>query len=99
MTPEEAWLVIPGPFRSSRCFFYDIGRDECFSVSSDEILTPTDIVNNWPAVEAADRLEVESFVAHNIGKLSRRADSDKTVDGVWVRKWRDRALGTVKRRC
>ena len=36
---SQACLVIPGPFRSDRCFYYDFKDDECFSVSSDDILT------------------------------------------------------------
>ena len=96
---HEAFLVIPGPFRSSRCFYYDPKDDEWLSVSSDEILTPDDILRNWPAVEAADRKEVMSFVQRNIFKLAPLKDSNNTVDGTWVRKWADRSKGLVKSRC
>ena len=75
--------------------------DRCFSVSSDELLTPEDIINHWPAVDQADRDEVASFVKHDIFKLDarNRAEVDNIVDGVWVRKWKDRRQGIVKSRC
>jgi hypothetical protein len=98
-TVEESFFVIPGPWRHSRCFYYDPVDDECFSVSSDDILTPQDVIENFSAVEKGDRKEIESFVQHQIYKLAPRSKSDNTVDGVWVRKWADRKNKIVKSRC
>ena len=62
-------LVVPGPWRQSSCFYYDPKDDECFSVSSDDILGPEDIARHWPAVNAADREEVASFTARGVFAL------------------------------
>jgi hypothetical protein len=98
-TQEEAFFVVPGPFAESKCFYYDIVEDLCFSVSSDEILTPEQVFANWPACEKADRDEVNSFVQHEVFRLARKQDSNNTVDGVWIRKWKDRAEEIIKSRC
>ena len=96
---NESHFVIPGPFKESSCFYYSFSDDECFSVTSDELLTLDQIRDNWTEVDAADRKEVASFVQHSVFALSKRSDSRNTVDGVWVRKWLNRKLGTVKSRC
>ena len=36
----EADFCIPGAFKECRCFWYDVKEDRCFSVKSDDILTP-----------------------------------------------------------
>ena len=90
---------MPGPFNHSRCFWYDFKDDQCFSFSSDEVRTAADMFNNWSAVDAADRDDVASFAQHNLFEIDLRSNADNIVDGVWVRKWKDRAPGTVKSRC
>ncbi|CAK0865187.1 unnamed protein product [Prorocentrum cordatum] len=91
--------IYPGTKTKHFLLCLDLFDDECFSVSSDEILTPDDVIRHWPAVEAADRKEVSSFVQHGIFKLAPSSASDNTVDGTWVRKWADRSKGLVKSRC
>ena len=81
-TKGDAFLVIPGPFRDCRRFHYDLSEDRCFSVSSDDSLTPTDIVDHWDAVEKAELAEIQSFVDHRIAKLAKRSDSPNMVDRV-----------------
>ncbi len=71
-------IVLETPFQS-RCFYYDIREDRCFSVSSDEMLTPEDIVNHGTSVEKADREEVESFVKYQIFKLDARRREEWTT--------------------
>ncbi len=89
-TPSESFLVIPGPFRNSRCFYYDFKDDECFSVSSDDILTQQDLIDYWYLVDEADRKEIASFVEHTVFKLSLRYGSNVTnvIDAIWVRRWK-----------
>ena len=96
---EESFFVIPGPFTYERCFFYDFVEDRCYSVSSDELLTEKDVIANWPAVEKADREEVRSFIHHDVFRVDLRENATNIVDGVWVRKWKDRKKGIVKSRC
>ena len=85
---DQALIYFKAPVNRPRCFYYSPRDDECFSVSSDDLLTEQDIVNHWPAVEASDRDEIMSFVQHKIFALQRLDhDVDNVVDGVWVRKW------------
>ena len=95
LTAEESEFVIPGPFYHTRCFWYSISDDECFSVSSDDLLTAEDLVTHWKLVEAADREEVKSFVANKIFKLDLRRNATNKVDGTWVRRWKNRAKLTA----
>ena len=84
---SEADLVIPGPWTSPKCFWYDALEDRCFSVSSDELLTPDEIYWYWPQVDAADRKEVASYLNHQVFDLHPNdASAHNRVDGVWVRK-------------
>ena len=98
-TKDESYFVIPGPLRESRYFLYDFTEDRCYSVSSDELLTADDIIKHWPAVEAADRDEVASFIKHDVFETDLRSNANNVVDGAWVRKWKDRLKGIVKSRC
>ena len=72
-----------------------------FPVSSDDILTPEEIVNNWPLVDKADRGDIASLVKHDVFNLDARQnpEANNVVDGVWVRRWKDRAKGVVRSRC
>eukprot|EP00959_Pyramimonas_sp_CCMP1952_P305874 6400668-Pyramimonas_sp.AAC.1 len=90
----------PGLFPTSRCFYDNLKDDECCSEFSSEIPTPEEIITHWPAVEAADRKEVNSFVSRGIFKLAPSSVSNNTINGTWVRSWADRSKGQVKnRRC
>ena len=97
---SDSMIVMETPF-DSRCFYYDLQEDRCYSVSSDELLTPEDVARYWPAVEKADREEVESFVKHQIFRLDARCREgvDNIVDGIWIRKWKSREQKIVKSRC
>ena len=70
------FLTFSGRFRSSRCFFYDFREDRCFSVSSDDILSPEDIKQYWPLVDRADMAEIESFVNNKCFACNRRDDPE-----------------------
>ena len=84
----------------SRTFYHYFLNDESFSVSSNEILTPEEIVRFWPLVEAADKLETQSFVDHQCFRLEARKDRfvQNQVDAMGVRRWRSRRLKLVKSR-
>eukprot|EP00959_Pyramimonas_sp_CCMP1952_P087158 1823621-Pyramimonas_sp.AAC.1 len=56
-TAEEAHWTIPGPFKESRTFYFDLNSGDAIFAQNDDILTEEDIVKCWPLVEAADRLE------------------------------------------
>jgi len=96
--PSESFISIPGPFHESRCFYYDFREDKCFSVTSDDILTPAEVEKFWTLVEEADRLEVKSFVDNDVFRLGLRTKADNVIDGIWVRRWKDRASCRLKSR-
>ena len=97
---KEADFCIPYGARSSGCFWYDVIDDRCFSVTSDELLTPEEIIQFFSAVEEADRKEVTSFVENKCFKLAvRDSRAYNRIDGTWVRKWANRKERKVKSRC
>ena len=67
---SEACLIIPGPWSHDYCFYYDSHEDRCFSVSSDDILTPNEVYELWHIVEAAGKAEIDSFVTHGVFGLA-----------------------------
>ena len=80
-------------------FWCDFHEDRCFSVSSDDYLTPEEVTEFFPQVEKGDRKEVESFVTHKTFKFHPRySKAFNRVDGTWVRKWSCRKTKTVKSR-
>ena len=99
MEQEGGDFVISATFCKPQCFYYDVRGDECFSVSSDDILTEEEIRDNWAAVEAADAEEAQSFITHKVFELDLRSAADNIVDGVWVRRWKDRPRGILRSRC
>ena len=59
-----------------------------------------DIRRHWPLVDAADRKEVTSYCQNRVFELDANdATATNQVDGVWVRKWSDRARLIIKSRC
>jgi len=95
---HQAFLVVPGPWTENRCFYYSFSEDKCFSVSSDDLLTPEEIEEFWPLVEAADRAEIESFVTHHVFRLDKISNAENLVDAIWVRRWKNRAKRLLKSR-
>jgi hypothetical protein len=88
-TKHDAMFVIPGPFKESQCFYYNFREDECFSVTSDDILTDNDLWKYRVEVEAADRAEMQSFVDHNVFRLDfRRGEVNNIVDAIWIRRFK-----------
>ena len=53
-------------------------------MSSDDILSPEDIVRNWPLVDKADRDDIASFVKHEVFSLDARQnpEANNVVGGV-----------------
>ena len=98
-TAEESLVVVPGPFEHSTCFYYDLINDYCFSVSQEDFLTESDVIEFFPYVEEADRKEVASFVNFDIFELDLTYNATNVVDAVWVRKWLSRNPPQVKSRC
>ena len=64
------------------------------------ILGAGEIYSYWSLVDVADGAEVSSFVEHNVFSLSAWKDEevDNVVDGIWVRRWKDRAQKLLKTR-
>ena len=98
-TEEEAFAVLRGPVSRPMCFFYDIRDDQCFSVSSDDNLTPQEVIDNWDVVEAGDYEEAVSLYSHDVFELDKSVNATNVVDGIWVRKWKNREKRIVKSRC
>ena len=53
----------------------------------------------WDSVEAADNLEIASFVTHEVFKLDLRSNARNKIDGTWVRRWKTRNPPVIKSRC
>ena len=69
--PEEALWTIEAPIQRPRAFFFCLRTGEAYTATqAADILTDKDLVDNWPAVDAADRAELEAFVKF---KVSRRS--------------------------
>ena len=72
-------------------FWYDVIEDRCYSVSTDELLTPEDITKRFAEVGIEDRKEVESFGTNKCFRLNQRdSRAYNRIDGTWVRKWLNR---------
>jgi hypothetical protein len=82
------------------CFFVDLIDQECFGVTSDDILTPDEIWEFWPLVEEADKVEIKSFVVHKWFRLQPRNKfgTENRLDGIWVPRWKDRKKRLIKSR-
>ncbi|CAK0846103.1 unnamed protein product [Prorocentrum cordatum] len=89
-TAEEAHWTIPGPFKESRTFYFDLNTGNAIFAQNDDILTEEDIIKYWPLVEAADRLESRSFIDNLCFKAvhHNNMDSSNVIDAVWVRRWK-----------
>ena len=79
--------------------WYDLARDECFSVTQEDLLTEQEVIDNWTEVEAADAREIASFVKDAVFAVDLAKNSINTVDGTWVRKWVSRTPVVIKSRC
>ena len=95
---SKSLFVLESNITQPICNFDDFINDEGFSVSPDEILTSEDVVENWTLVDAADKLETQSFVDHKCFRLDVRRDrfSQNQVDAIWVRRWKSRRLKLLK---
>ena len=96
---KESLIVVEGPFTTPSCFYYDVFGDQSFSVTQEDLLDESDVVNFFSYVEEADRKEVESFVHFKVFELDSAKNSFNTVDCVWVRKWISRNPPQIKSRC
>ena len=95
---SEAMLAIDGPFNSKQCFYYDLNGDDCFSAAKQDLLSEQDIIENFAAVDKADRDEIKSFVTHKVFQLDVQSNSSNEVDAVWIRKWKTRNPPVIKSR-
>ena len=89
--PEEALWTIEAPIQRPRAFFFCLRTGEAYTATqAADILTDKDLVDNWPAVEAADRVELEAFVKFKVfeAKHSSVVENDNCIDAVWVRRWK-----------
>ena len=91
-SPQEAMFRWEAPVREPQCFYFSLSEQKCYSVSSDDILTPEELIQHWDLVNAADREEIRSFVTHTVFKLALACDdrANNRVDAIWVRRWKDR---------
>eukprot|EP00959_Pyramimonas_sp_CCMP1952_P257922 5390216-Pyramimonas_sp.AAC.1 len=51
------------------CFYYGTREDHCFSVSSDDLLTPQEVIDNWGVVEIGDYEEAVSVYSHDVFEI------------------------------
>ena len=76
-TKAEAFMVIPGPWHTERCFWMDVCTGECtpigaFKVEGDtDLLTPDELHEYEELVIAADREEIKSFLEQGVFKLRK----------------------------
>ena len=80
--------VIHGTVCTPRVFYYHYGTGKVYSVSSEDNLTEQDITQYWPLVEAADKVEIQSFVDFKVFKAVPYNPSShrNVVDAIWVRR-------------
>ena len=97
-TSAEAMFVWPTVGKSEQCFYVGLIDQEIFSVTSDDILTPEDIIKHWDLIDAADREEIRSFVKHKVFHLQplHNFNANNIVDAIWVRRWKDRSKLIIK---
>ena len=89
--PEEALWTIEAPIQRPRAFFFCLRTGEAYTATQAvDILTDKDLVDNWPAVEAADRAELVAFVKFKVfeAKHSSVVENDNCIDAVWVPRWK-----------
>jgi hypothetical protein len=90
-TKEAAFLVIPGPWANSTCFWMDISTGECFRVDAEtDTLTRDELIEHEAEVIAADAKEVASFLTHKVfGSTVPTAHCQmRAMSCTWVRKWK-----------
>ena len=97
-TAAEAHLVLESPGQKPMCFYMDVCTGECFRVDKDtDVLSDADIHQNWELVEAADLLEISSFVEQKVFKSTYIKDvTSSIIDAIWIRKWKRMPDGTLK---
>ena len=90
-TRSEAHWVIPGPWHSETCFYFDMRTGEAltYAVGGDMVLTAQDLEEHWELVCEADRAEILQFVEFNVFELAAKQNAGTNiVDATWVRRWK-----------
>eukprot|EP00959_Pyramimonas_sp_CCMP1952_P141749 2966664-Pyramimonas_sp.AAC.1 len=87
-TAEEALAVLSGPVTRPMCFYYDLREGECFWASSDDLLTPQEVIHNWGGVEIGDYEKAVSLCSHDVFDGDKSDNATNVVDGIWVGKWK-----------
>ena len=84
--PEE-YESVPGPWTRGHYFYMCVNTGECFRVDSDTAnLTEDEVRDNWAAVDAADRAELDSFNAEGVFALVHQHSTTQRANAIWVRK-------------
>ena len=87
---SEAHWVIPGPWKKSQAFYFDLETGEAIFAQSDDILTEAEIYEHWDKVDEADRIECRSFIDNDCFKArhTNQLGNNNIIDGTWVRRWK-----------
>ena len=82
--------VIPGAWKQSRAFYFDLETGEAIFAQSDDVLTEEEIYQNWEQVDEADRQESRSFIDNECFKArhTNQMGNNNVIDGTWVRRWK-----------
>lgn len=96
---SEAHIVIPGPWKDAKCFYFDVRTGECITPETfhtQEDLSEEEIIRHWTQVEVADRAEIKQFVDERVFRKKFYMDVDIDVtDAIWIRKWKQLADGAI----
>ena len=86
----DAHWVIPGPFLTDKSFYFCVFTGECIFAAADDLLTESDVYQNWALVEHADALEVEGFILHDVFQAVHvnSIHEGNVIDMTWVRRWK-----------
>ena len=89
-TRSDSSVVIYGNVTKPMNFWYSYSENKCFSVSSDDLLSPQDVHTHWKLVEEADKEEIKSFIHHKVFAHRYKSEVGKAnvLDATWVRKWK-----------
>ena len=87
---EEAFWVLPGPWREEVCFYVDVRKGYCYRVDdTSDFLTADDMVTHEALVRQADKKEIAAFVRTGIFLPTRLTSAAKRpCECIWVRRWK-----------
>ena len=77
-TKEQAFWIVPGPWREPVCFYVDLRKGSCYRVDdTSDFLTIDDFFKHEDQIREADKKEIAAFVRTGIFKPVKTASARK----------------------